>query len=72
MPAERKRITAYYKRVIEDAKALSQPAQVYAQKRDPKAAEYFRKAMSKMIPGSSNYKITQSYLLHDLTDTYQK
>ncbi|MCR5156201.1 MAG: hypothetical protein K6C96_05935 [Butyrivibrio sp.] len=57
---------------LSEAKALSQLAQVYAQKRDPKASEFFRKAMSKMIPGSSNYKITQSYLLHYLADTDQK
>ncbi|WP_024865797.1 hypothetical protein [Butyrivibrio sp. FCS014] len=57
---------------LSEAKALSQLAQVYAQKRDPKAADVFRQAMSKMIPGSSNYKITQSYLLHYLADTDQK
>ena len=53
---------------LDEAKALSQLARIYAEKRDTQAEEYFRKSLSKLEKGSANYKITQSYLLHYYAD----
>lgn len=50
-------------------KAHSQRGQVYAFKRDDRAEEEFRKALTHFEEGSANYKITQSYLLHYYLDT---
>lgn len=53
-------------------KVHSQRAQVYAFKRDPRAEEEFRKALTHFEVGSANYKITQSYLLHYYLDTNKR
>ncbi len=53
---------------LDEAKAISQLARIYAAKRDPKAEKYFRKALQIFEEGSANYKITQSYLLHFYAD----
>ena len=50
-------------------KAYSQRGQVYAFKREQQAEGEFRKALKLFAPGSANYKITQSYLLHYYLDT---
>ncbi len=50
-------------------KAYSQRGQVYAFKRDARAVEDFKKAMSYFAEESANYKITQSYLLQHYLDT---
>lgn len=50
-------------------KAYSQRAQVYAFKRDVRAEEGFRQALTNFEKRSANYKITQSYLLHYYLDT---
>lgn len=50
-------------------KAHSQRGQVYAFKRDSRAEEEFRQALTHFVEGSANYKITQSYLLHYYIDT---
>ena len=50
----------------------SQRGQVYAFKRNQRAEEEFRSALSHFIEGSANYKITQSYLLHHFLDTGNK
>lgn len=50
-------------------KARSQRGQVYAFKRDPRAAAELRAALADFEEGSANYKITQSYLLHHYLDT---
>lgn len=49
-------------------KAYSQRGQVYAFKRDGRAEEEFRRALTHFVEGSANYKITQSYLLHVYLD----
>lgn len=53
---------------LDEAKAMSQLARIYAEKRDENAEFYFRKALKMLEAGSANYKITQSYLLHYYAD----
>lgn len=53
---------------LDEAKAISQLARIFAVKRDVKAEVYFREALNKLEKGSANYKITQSYLLHFYAD----
>lgn len=48
--------------------ALSQLGQVYGYLRDDKAIDVFKKSLSLNTPGTQNYKITQSYLLHFYID----
>ncbi|MGN0424013.1 MAG: hypothetical protein ACI4FY_01730 [Acetatifactor sp.] len=57
---------------LDEAKANSQLARIYAEKRSEKAETYFREALQMLERGSANYKITQSYLLHYYADTNQK
>lgn len=57
---------------LDEAKAISQLARILADKRNPEAEAYFRKALSKLEKGSANYKITQSYLLHFYADMNMK
>lgn len=57
---------------MEEAKSISQLARVLAEKRNPEAEQKFREALSKLPPGSANYKITQSYLLHYYADMGMK
>ena len=49
-------------------KATSQYARILAEKRNPKAEEFFRRALTCFEPQSPDYKITQSYLLHFYLD----
>ena len=57
---------------MNEAKAISQYARILALKRDDRTIEKFRSALQKLEKGSSNYKITQSYLLHHLADMGMK
>lgn len=54
------------------AKAYSSMGQVLSFKRNAKAEEYFKKALSHYSKNISNYKITQSYLLHHYIDMGDK
>lgn len=53
---------------LDEARAISQLARIYALQRDEKAEKFFREALAKLKKGSANYKITQSYLLHYYAD----
>lgn len=53
-------------------KACSQRAQVYAFMREKRAEAEFRKALGYFETDSSNYKITQSYLLHFYLDAGER
>ena len=53
---------------LDEAKAISQKARILSCKRHPDSPKIYHQALSKLIPGSANYKITQSYLLHYLAD----
>ena len=57
---------------LDEAKAISHLARIYAELRDERAEKYFRDALDKLEKGSANYKITQSYLLHYYADMGMK
>lgn len=57
---------------VDEAKAISQQARIYAVKRDIKAEELFKKAIDILKRNTPDYKITQSYLLHFYADMGMK